>query len=61
MTDMTLSQTTIAFEVSGLTPGQRIVIQVLNSDGTVATTLCDESVPAGKTYSGNVGYFGTLA
>lgn len=54
-----LTANTIA--ATGVTSGQRIVIKVLNADGTVAQSLCDDAVPSGKAFTGSVMYSGTLA
>lgn len=41
-----------------LTPGQSICVQILNANGTVASTLLDDATPEGKTFSGTLSYNG---
>lgn len=60
MADMNANQTGEGFLVN-LVAGERIRIQILNSDGTEKTLLCDVSVPAGKTLTGSTSYAGVLS
>jgi len=40
--------------------GQKILIQVVNADGTIATTLFNDAVPAGLNFEGNASYSGNF-
>ena len=43
-----------------LTAGQRIVMKVVNPDGTIAQVLFDDAVPRNEVFSGVVVYSGHL-
>jgi len=43
-----------------LQAGQRIVMKVVNADGTVAQVVFDDAVPMGEIFSGIVAYTGHL-
>lgn len=43
-----------------LTPGQRIEIKILDAEGSVVQSICDDAVPPGKSFTGTVSYGGTL-
>ena len=40
--------------------GERIRIQILNSDGSQKTLICDDNVPTGKQLPTGLSYSGTL-
>jgi hypothetical protein len=41
--------------------GERLRVQVLNSDGSQKTLIWDDAIPAGKTFNGTVIYTGKLS
>ena len=43
-----------------LTSGQFLLIQVVNSDGTIATILYNESIPLNFSFNGSIVYQGDL-
>jgi hypothetical protein len=44
-----------------LNAGESIQVQLLNTDGSIKQIIYTDSVPAGKTFSGQVSYNGTLS
>lgn len=44
-----------------LAAGEKIQMQVLNADGSVKSTICADACPAGKSFTGQVTYGGSLA
>lgn len=60
MADMTVDKV-LRMENVTVLAGERLRVQVLNSDGSEKTLVCDDTVPTGKTFSGVAGYNGTAS
>lgn len=41
-----------------LAPGQSIQVQILNEDGSVLSTLLNDTPPVGTTFEGSISYSG---
>lgn len=61
MANMVPVENVVVNTAISLAAGEQISIRILNADGSVKTIVVQDSVPAGKTATGNTTYYLTLA